>query len=158
MALLEIRPASPVRWPSGGGFQPYELRIDGRPLLELVRAEELPFAEREFDERTASGETEADLGPRGALAGDYLGLPASYTFLPSKNLLGAPYDRGKSLLLQCTCGITECWFLLARVEVLDEHVTWSDFEQSHRDWRYDLGPFVFPRVAYEAALAPPERR
>jgi hypothetical protein len=33
-------------------------------------------------------------------------------------------------------------------------VTWSDFEQFHRsDWRYDLGPFVFERAAYEAQLA-----
>ena len=54
-------------------------------------------------------------------AGNYLYLPRSLVFWPSRNLLGEPYDHGfgldpgdpsegKSLLLSCPCGVTECWF------------------------------------------------
>lgn len=71
----------------------------------------------------------------------------------------APDDPrlGKATLFSCTCGITECWFLLASVTVLDDVVVWSELEQFHRSWVYDLGPFVFDRAAYERALgAEPE--
>jgi len=47
-------------------------------------------------------------------------------------------------VLGCTCGITECWFLLVRITVLDEVVIWSDFEQVHRPW--------FDEVAYVREL------
>jgi hypothetical protein len=151
--VLEVRKSTPVSWPGGGGFLPYELRINGRPLIDIVRECELPFAEREHD---------------AALAGNYLYLPASLVFLPSENLLGKPYDHGfvlpqddprqtMSIVLQCTCGITECWFLLARIEVAGDRVTWSELRQFHRDWHYALGPFVFDREAYLAELRGPQR-
>jgi hypothetical protein len=164
--VLEVRRSAFVSWPGGGGFQPYELRVNGRPLIDIVREHELPFAEREHDERVAAGKTESEVGPRGSLAGSYLYLPSSLVFPPSENLLGKPYEHGfvlapddprqkMSLLLQCTCGITECWFLLARIEVARDRVTWSDFRQFHRDWDYNLGPFVFDRDEYLAALHDP---
>src|SRR5690349_16783417 len=91
---LSIDPARAVAWPGGGGFQPVVVRVNGVELLELVRRVERPFAESEFDARLRGGETEAQLGPRGDLAGRYLYPPASLTLLPSRNLLGAPYDHG----------------------------------------------------------------
>jgi hypothetical protein len=165
---LEVRvdPASYVRWPNGGGFQPIELRINGRGLVDLVREAELPHAIAEYDTRIAEGEAPEELGPRDELAGRYLYLSARDIFLPSRNLLGEPYQHGfgtkpddprnrKSLLLGCTCGITDCWFLLAAIAVTERTVVWSDFCQFHRDWKYDLRPFVFDREIYEAALIAP---
>ncbi|WP_437807173.1 hypothetical protein [Sorangium sp. So ce1078] len=152
-----------VRWPGGGGFQPVELRVNGRGLIDWVREVELPCAEREYDDRIAAGETAEELGPRGALAGSYLYPAGCHVFLPSRNLLGEPYRHGfgtepedprnrKSLLLQCTCGIPDCWFLLATITVNAATVVWSDFCQFHRPWRYDLPTFVFDRGQYEAQL------
>lgn len=161
-----VDPARYVRWPGGGGFQSVEILINGIGLIEIVREVELPHALREYDERLAEGESAEGLGPRGALAGNYLYLNADEVFLPSRNLLGEPYPHGfridpadplnrKSLLLQCTCGITDCWFLLATITVAEDRVVWSDFRQFHRDWQYDLGPFVFERTAYERQLVMP---
>src|SRR5262245_55595167 len=125
---VHVNPAHSVRWPGGGGFQPVELRVNGVGLLEIVRAIELPYAMREYDERIAAGEQAEGLGPRGALAGSYLYPNGDDVFLPSRNLLGEPYRHGfvtapddplnrKSLLLQCTCGNPGCWFLLATIRV-----------------------------------------
>lgn len=160
---LNISPELWVSWPTGGGFQQVEVLINGVPLIELVRDVELPFAEAEFDRRIAEGEAHDDVGPRGRLAGDYLYLPPDLVGTPGGNLYGQPWKHGfnrapndpanqKSLMLQCTCGIAECWFLLARIEVRTDVVVWSDFEQFHRDWTYDLGPFAFDRNQYEAVL------
>ncbi|WP_437287423.1 hypothetical protein [Sorangium sp. So ce406] len=163
---LEIRVDSAhyIRWPGGGGFQPIELRVNGRGLIDLVREVELPHAQSEYDRRIAAGETAEELGPRGALAGSYLYLSGCDVFLPSRNLLGEPYRHGfgtepddprnrKSLLLQCTCGITDCWFLLATITVTEDTVAWSDFCQFHRNGSYDVRPSVFDRRQYEAQLA-----
>jgi hypothetical protein len=158
-----------VRWPGGGAFQPIELRVNGIGLIELVRKAELPHAESEFDARIAAGETVGELGTRGKLAGDYLYPGSQNVFLPSRNLLGEPYKHGfnttaddprnqKSLLLQCTCGIADCWFLLATIKVNEATVVWSDFCQYHRAWQYDLGPFVFDRKSYESQLLAPNTR
>jgi len=152
-----------VSWPNGGGYQPIEFCINDVSFIELVRRAELPNAEAEFDAHIIAGEKALTLEPRGGLAGAYQYLPADKVFLPSRNLLGEPYKCGlisspndrrnkKSLLLQCTCGVTECWFLLATITVDPTSVTWSDFCQFHRAWQYDLGPFTFERANYEAQL------
>jgi hypothetical protein len=162
--LFEVRvdPASYIKWP-GGGFQPVELWVNGVGFIDIIREVELPHAMREYDDRLATLEPAEELGPRGALAGSYLYPNSGDVFLPSRNLLGEPYRHGfgidpddprnrKSLLLQCTCGIADCWFLLAKISVNGDTVMWSDFCQFHRDWRYDLGPFVFKRSVYETQL------
>lgn len=164
---VRVDPGQFIRWPGGGGFQPVELLVNGRGLIDIVREVELPHALREYDERLAAGGSTAELGKRGALAGSYLYPNPGSVFLPSKNLLGEAYAHGfvtepddplnrKSLLLQCTCGITDCWFLLATIIVSDDRVEWSDFCQFHRDWKYELGPFVFERRSYEAQLIAPD--
>lgn len=125
----------------GGG----ELRIDGTPLLERIRAIELPYATAEVAD--AGGETLTVE----ELAGRYV------------NVRGGLWEQGefadddprseKAVLLLCDCGFAECWSLLARVTVLDDRVVWSDFQQSARRWAYDL-VFVFEREDYERALTP----
>jgi hypothetical protein len=146
------------------GYLPVEFRINGTPFIDLVREIELPFANEEYDARIASGEVAEDLGLRGFLAGNYL-YPNSKFFRHTRNFLGEPYRHGfitdpgdprnqKSLLLGCTCGITDCWFLLASISVTTDTVRWADFCQFHRDWSYPLGPFVFDRIQYEAQLDP----
>ncbi len=140
------------------------LEINGRDLIEWIYDVERPLV----DEELAADDGEApDRGED--FAGQYLGLGESVYRLPSRALLGevpsweasvafqtAPDDprRRKTTLLDCTCGISECWFLLATITVLDDVVIWSDFEQFHRAWVYDLGPFVFDREAYLASIAP----
>ncbi|MER6411561.1 hypothetical protein [Streptomyces humidus] len=64
---------------------------------------------------------------------------------------------GRIPLLGCPCGIPRCWPLTARVETSPVTVTWSAFRQTERERWGDLpvGPFVFGRTAYEAALSSP---
>jgi hypothetical protein len=150
-------------WPGGEAYRPARIEINGVDLLALVRAVELPHAEREFADRIARGE--APRGAPGGLAGAYLAPPLTSLRWPSRELFGEPVDtaargfvlapddprRGKTLL-GCACGVVECWFLLASIAVFDDVVVWHDFEQFHRPWAYDLGPFVFDRAAYARAL------
>lgn len=124
MNTLELRP----------GEHGVEVRIDGRDLRELVRAVELPQA-------TADGQPD--------LAGSYEGLP------PEEWTAPAAGDRqGRVAVLGCTCGVSECWPLLARVTRRAGTVVWSDFRQPNRGWTHDrLGPFTFAQPAYDAAVA-----
>ncbi len=125
--------------------------INSRNLLEFVREVELPFAAQE-------GHPE--------MAGGYVGLPPENVLFPSEHFLGQPIrwqqdtQTGKIAVMQCSCGTSGCWPLMARVEVETDVVTWSDFEQPHRmpnwgprHWQYDgCGPFHFERKQYEQAL------
>lgn len=143
-------------------YRQARIAINGRPLIELVRVAEEPWARAEYLERLPEFEIPADFRFE---PGDYHELSAARLLLPSRELLGQPRDpgfvldsadprRGKATVLGCTCGITQCWFLQVRVRVLPETVVWSDFGQFHRPhWRYDLGPFTFQRRQYEAELA-----
>jgi hypothetical protein len=160
--------AAYVSWPGGGGYQPCQIEINGVDLIELVRRAERPHVEREIAEEIARGEVpEEGVDLR---AGRYLGVPLAGVRWPSRELFDEPFDtaarsfvlaaddprRGKTTVLGCTCGVTECWFLLVSVTVLEEVVIWADFEQFHRAWVYDLGPFVFDKPAYLRALGADE--
>ena len=146
----------------------FELKPNGQidinrvSLTEVIRKAELPAATAEFDERTANGETGIY-----NLAGDYIFFGPRWYYLPNRNLLDQPVSlaggfvipeddprRQKATVLGCTCGVSECWFLLVRISLEKSIVRWSEFEQFHRDWQYDL-EFVFDRSAYEAQLQPP---
>ncbi|MCB9637064.1 MAG: hypothetical protein H6721_33565 [Sandaracinus sp.] len=165
---FRVEPSRRVQWDARSGFQPVTLYVDGEDFVETIRRLEEPFVaeERSFQE-AEDGDLEDGMEERFAdMPGRYLNLSERETFLPSRNFLGAPYDTGvvlppddpyrdKSLLLQCTCGITECWMLMARIEVHDDVVTWTDLGQFHRQhWSYELA-FTFEREAYEAALRGP---
>ncbi|MCA9663019.1 MAG: hypothetical protein KC486_32085, partial [Myxococcales bacterium] len=130
------------------------LEINGRNLIDLVREVERPLMAAEVAERRAAGE---DLPTTTDFSRQYCCRFSSHYRLPSRLLLGEPPPhpvdafaldpedpaRRKSALLVCSCGFDECWFVLATIDVLDDAVIWSDFEQFHRNWVYDLGPFVF---------------
>ena len=94
-----------------------EIIINGRPLLEIIREIELPFAELEFKERVEEGEDPKELT---LIAGEYIYPFVETNLLPSRNLLDKPLciaekgfvleeddpARNKALLLECTFGIT----------------------------------------------------
>ena len=96
---------------------------NGTDLVELVRAQESPFAEAEGSP---------------SIAGAYSGLaPGPDTLPPSWHFLGEPSDRlyaynGKVQVMGCECGEPGCWPLVCRISADAETVTWSDFEQPHR--------------------------
>ena len=127
-----------------------EIAINGESLVTKLRAFEMPFAQ-------------AEGAPR--IAGGYSGLPASSHLLPSRHFFGEqnnPETRaGRVELLLCRdCGEIGCWPILARIEVTNDRVTWSDFQQPYRTgwgkaavWDFShFGPFVFERGQYEKAL------
>ncbi len=127
-----------------------QILIDGHDLIDLVRGIESGVV-------AVTGDT--------ASAGSYSGLPAESYLPPSRHFWGEEgkeWWNGKSELLTCgDCGEVGCWPLVCSIAVMPSRVIWSDFEQPHRTeadcgdgaWRYDgLGPLVFDRGQYEAAL------
>ena len=142
MNRLELEPYRVSGW-----IEPaVRILIDGVDLVERVHAVELPFAKQEGHEESA---------------GAYAGLPVSEIAKPSERFLGKDQlsylqMSEKIALLVCPgCGEEGCWALLAEIEVLDNRIIWRDFEQPHRpEWTLSsLGPFVFERADYEAAIA-----
>ena len=117
------------------------IAVNGTDLVRIIGEIEGPFA-------SVEGEPQ--------IAGSYMGLGLEQLdHGPRKHFLGSfSGPDEKTVLLHCECGEPECWPLMARIETTDDTVTWSDFEQPHRDeWRYDELRFVFNRDQYEAALA-----
>lgn len=127
------------------GGVPYDavkLYVDGKSLMSIIRDIELPAATQEG---------------RPALAGSYSWLSR---LRKTRDTLteGAPY---RLAILECTCGVPDCWPLLARISVGESEVLWSDFEQPYRRdtgdsgvaWSYaNLGPFVFSREEYDQEM------
>jgi hypothetical protein len=130
--------------PNERGVRMALIRVDGRPLLDLVTEIEAPIAAK-------AGQPD--------LAGKYGYLNAADVVYPSSHLLGQAkrpllaYGE-KVSVLECECGCEGCWPLLVRITVTDKEVIWSDFQQPHRDnWVYPAGlQFVFDRAQYERAL------
>ncbi|MEV8097735.1 hypothetical protein [Kitasatospora sp. NPDC085879] len=131
-----------------------DILVDGVRLVELARTAELPFAEAEQLERAE--EFSPDAAP--LLAGDYMPLSSAFGW-PRRHFLGEPRtlpwggEEGEVMLLGCTCGIDECWALMARITVAPQTVTWSAFRNNCRDWDLSsMGSFVFARQQYEGSL------
>src|SRR5262245_29449884 len=85
--------------PNENGVRFAVVKIDGRELLDIVRAVEAPLA-------AAVGEPD--------LAGKYHYLPSQLVLHPSRHLLGVPsrplYDYdGRVSVLECDCGCDGCW-------------------------------------------------
>lgn len=160
---VTLYPASTECPPKGLRFRQARIAINGVPLIEFVRVAEEPWARAEYLERLPQFANPDEFKFE---AGDYHYLSAARLLPPSRELLGQPRDPGfvlepddprrtKATVLGCTCGITECWFVQVRVELLSQVVVWSEFGQFHRpNWRYDLGPFTFDRKQYESQLVP----
>lgn len=138
--------AARVAWP--GDLRGLEFTINGVDLVELARAAELPFAEREGHPQIAGSYGPLLLYPLIRSPRYFLGEPVSEPDWP-----------GWTELLVCAqCGASYCWPLLVQIEVGETTVTWRRFRQPHRGertrapggaWTYDsLGPFVFDRTAY----------
>jgi len=105
--------------------------INDSDLVEMVREFERPFA--------------------GTIAGEYDGLNQEdlWTSLTKKD------SGSKKRILECECGCDGCWPLLAKVQMDEEKVLWTNFEQPHRGqesetyWDYSkFGPFEFDKVQY----------
>ena len=147
----------PVSW-GQGQWPVVNIAVDGVPLVELVRAVELPFAQAEEAER-AGDFTDFPPGTlTQQLAGDYIPLSSKFAW-PSRHYLGEPIevphggDDGETMVLGCSCGINDCWALLTRITLAERTVTWSGFRNSGRSWDLSgLGPFVFSRSQYETSL------
>ena len=109
--------------PNEWGARMALVRVDGRPLLDLIREVETPIA-------TAAGQPQ--------LAGAYDYLNSASVIFPSRHLLGEAADSllaygDKVSVLECECGCPGCWPLLIRITVTDNMVVWSDFQQPHRE-------------------------
>ncbi|MFJ6567630.1 hypothetical protein ACIQNU_09415 [Streptomyces sp. NPDC091292] len=97
------------------------------------------------------------------LRAQHAGLPLQDIDDPGRHFLGDPAPEfaapspGATPVLGCACGVWECWPLLTVITSTPETVTWSSFRQPFRpEWgELSLGPYVFERSAYEAALAKP---
>ncbi|MFE0508581.1 hypothetical protein [Streptomyces sp. NPDC058964] len=155
MRSIDFRLAPyPAVWLEGGTTQVVDILVDNVRLVELVRMAELPYAQAEQIERAE--EFYPDTFP--LLAGDYMPLAPVFGW-PSRHFLGEPRvlpwggEEGETMLLGCTCGIEECWALMARVTVTPETVTWSEFRNNCRDWDLSaIGSFAFSRRQYEDSL------
>jgi hypothetical protein len=120
---------------SEGEGQEVRVLIDGRDLVDIVRDAEARWAKQDGQPQ---------------LAGSYSGLwPELWDALPEQ------YGDGSAAVLGCECGEPGCWPLRVRITISETTVTWDAFSQPHRPaWRYEgIGPFVFSRADYDAALA-----
>ncbi|PJN13819.1 hypothetical protein CG724_37685 [Streptomyces sp. CB02120-2] len=137
------------------------IRIDGTDLRVLVAEATRALWNRELDEDDDTPQEREEFLLRQHaplhLDDDADGARARSHFLGDAPPHLRDRDTGALCLLGCPCGIDACWPLLARLRVTATQVTWSGFYQLHRpEWgELPLGPYVFPRPAYEAALATP---
>lgn len=139
-------------------YDAIEILINGTPLLDTVRPLEEQYVAAEIAQLTELERQETDSF---LTAGQYM-YPTAICFEKEPWFFGTierefvvtPADpkHGKVILFGCDCGVVGCWPFLARIETHGDTVRWSDFEQFHADWDYELGPFRFPRDAYEAEL------
>ena len=148
MDRLQLSIATEYRHGFAEATQEIRLAVNGRDLADIAR------------------DVEREVGADRKLAGKYRPLAEPH-FQAGRNrlkdhLLGAarsslsagPAD--KTVMLVCAdCGEPACWPLMARIEVEEKTVTWTDFEQPKRpEWDLSgLGPFEFDRKQYEGALA-----
>ncbi|WP_172386927.1 hypothetical protein [Streptomyces sp. MNP-20] len=133
-------------------------RIDGTDLRVYAAdaTRDLWSQERE-DEGSAEQER--------FLLGQHGGLTLSEVGDAVRHFLGDPAPEfadpstGSTPVLGCSCGVWGCWPLLTIITTTPETVTWSSFRQPFRkEWgELAMGPYVFARPAYEAALAEPTR-
>ncbi|MFE9675783.1 hypothetical protein ACFYO5_16900 [Streptomyces sp. NPDC006259] len=131
------------------------IRVDGTDLRTLVGEATYPLWRTElageFDDDEA--ELEKETAEQIRVQHDGLGVSEfAHHFRTAGNTVP---------LLGCPCGIWVCWPLMAEVGITPTTVTWSAFRQPNREEEWGelpMGPYEFPRDAYEAALdAPPVR-
>ena len=140
-----------------------DIHINNSSLIDIVKEIELACIKTDYE--SWENKENENLNELLLLAGNYQPLPLWMIKSPARYFLDEPEDftygfgikldnpmKSKTTLLGCTCGIIQCWFLLAKITLADTTVTWSDFQNFHRDWwEYDLS-FTFDRQEYEAGL------
>ncbi|MCM1976683.1 hypothetical protein [Streptomyces sp. G1] len=139
------------------------VRIDGTDLRALVAeatragwsqewdtSEKPPDGREEREERLMSQHAPLVIGDDAHARRHFLGDPDPERREP---------ETGAMALLGCICGTDACWPMMATVTVTAGTVTWSGFHQPYRpEWGVlAMGPYAFPRTAYEQALAAPLR-
>lgn len=126
---------------AGERYSTLEIAIDGISLLSRVQKFEAGFPE-------------CWANPR--LAGAYASMP-----LQRWHALAAHGETGhKVMLLQCPCGESGCWPLMAEIVISGNQVRWQNFQQPHRaaggktqEWNYDgFGPFIFDLSEYQQRI------
>ena len=111
--------------------------IDGDCLVERLRETETLHARGEGAE---------------ALAGNY-----GWPLLTRRLLRHLSGDLTEGVLLNCPCGMPDCWPFAVEIRVQPRFVVWERFRQLRRmgAWHYrGLEPLRFPRLNYLRELAP----
>jgi hypothetical protein len=121
------------------GILRFNIIINDRDFIEMVREVELPFAEKERG------------NPEGA--GHYLG----FTSLCLNDSFDSFIADGKMEILDCGgCGNEGCWPIIVKITTVGKTITWSNFYNPHRSanstvchWDHTkLGPFIFDKERY----------
>ena len=125
----------------GESFTEVVVKINGEPLLELIRQCEQSFA-------TKDGQT--------SIAGSYAYLSLidfEELFLRAALEADLAQDERDVVLLGCPCGIWDCWYLALKIKFEANAVKFSDFTNPRRkDWQYGL-EFKFDRVSFVSEIS-----
>lgn len=108
-----------------GGSQIVEIHVNGRALTDLWTR--------------ASGE-----GGRWVVAADAL-WPGHRLWMGEPPMSSDLGDGDRRYVLACVDGSYDCGGAIARINIGDGEVTWSDFETVPDGTAVTLGPFVFAR-------------
>jgi hypothetical protein len=93
-----------------------EIRINDRPIIDILREFELPLAKKENSENIAG-------------AYMYLSPKSLYQNLTKNENFN---EEGKATILACECGSEGCWPMLVKIKEDEKAIIWEDFEQPHR--------------------------
>ena len=128
---------------NGEGLTEVVVKINGEPLLELIRQREQSFAAKDG---------------QASIAGDYAYLSLidfKKLFLDAllpNGQLAASGERSV-VLLGCPCGIWSCWYLALKIKFEENAVKFTDFTNLRRkDWQYGL-EFKFDRVSFVSEIS-----
>jgi hypothetical protein len=145
VSILEFKSIDPVKvgeeWAIDVVPNPprvVEIYIDDREMMDIIAVIEKPYKEQE-------GMDNVD---------DYGHVPASslYGDLSTAMDKGSySYNHGVYLFCCRDCGEPGCWSVTCKVTEDEDYVYWTDFEQEHRDWEYNL-QYKFEKGQYYEAL------
>jgi hypothetical protein len=127
----------------------FEIVTHGSGAREVV-----PFVDGDrFRDIVARFEEAAGFSTPGSYAGI---VPDHFRFGPLINhfMGNGDWNPGAPAVLGCDCPEWGCWPFHAVVEITDDRVRWTSFLGPTPDRDYGgLGPFVFDRAQYGAAVA-----
>jgi hypothetical protein len=115
--------------------------INNKPLLDLVRTHELPYAQKYNQESIAGGY-------------EYQFVSELYKQLTDKSYRIC--EEEVALMICSGCLEEGCWPLLVTPQEMDASIVWKDFYNPHRSansaggfWDYSkFGPFSFEKKLY----------